>query len=86
MTEERVPRCFVGEKVLTSAPNLFDYLPIRWCLGRGLLLPAESTFARKAMTIFCTQRDSDWNKAIAAQFSLIAGAHWRLSSLTRSVP
>ena len=30
------------------------------------------------MTIICTQRDSDWNKAIAAQFSLIAGAHWRL--------
>jgi ElaB/YqjD/DUF883 family membrane-anchored ribosome-binding protein len=29
------------------------------------------------MTIFCTQRDSEWNKATAAQFSLIAGAHWR---------
>jgi len=28
-------------------PNLFDYLPTRWCLVRGLLLPAESTFARK---------------------------------------
>ena len=26
------------------------------------------------MTIFCTQRDSDWNEVIAAQFFLIAGA------------
>ena len=30
-------------------PNLFDYLPTRWCLGSALLLPAVdlSTFARK---------------------------------------
>jgi hypothetical protein len=46
-----------------------------WCLGRGLLLPAEST---PGIRYICAQRDSDWNKAITGQFSLIAGAHRRL--------
>ena len=45
---EVVPGWFVSRKALIHIhPNLFDYLPTRWCLVRGLLLPAESTFARK---------------------------------------
>ena len=45
---EVVPGLFVSEMALNQPrPQFFS----RWCLGRGLLLPAESTPGR-AMTIY----------------------------------
>jgi hypothetical protein len=64
---EAVPSCFVVEKALTQ--HLSNTCPLRWCLGKDLLLPAVdlNTFARKGHDDFLYR---DWNEVIPSQFSL----------------